>query len=326
MVLVMTMCAPKDLLIPYTPAHAATITSGTYISTERAIPLGGTILDVAAMLADAVLNGQTEAVCTFTRPTFDDTLTIKLPTTATAWTAANIPLRLLIQDGTSGTTLPSGVTHITITGVLALSSSITITGGTYSFGDRFLQLPSGIAIRDGSSFTVERGAYRLRVRLDPRQESTLVDVQGGGIRLENASTLAISDNSMVASNVNAIVTSWVCTMLASVSPITISTNSTLASFNNNMVVSNVRVSFWRVNTIYSSITISNTSTLAISNSGRGSCRGGGCNAVSNPAFQVGPRCTRVHTAIVQPAKSTIGVVVTGGDRGNGWSHEVDDGR
>jgi hypothetical protein len=126
------------------------------------------------MLADAVSIGKTETVCTLLRTTFTGTLTITLPTTAAAWTTTNnIPLRLLIQDGTSGTPRPTN--YIRITGVLALGSSIAIKGGDDEYSNNFILLPSGNTIQDGSSLTIkggdgesaregcaEKGAHRFR--------------------------------------------------------------------------------------------------------------------------------------------------------------------
>jgi hypothetical protein len=253
MVLVMTMCAPMDLLIPYTPAHAATITTGTYISTDGTVPSGGTILDVAAMLADAETNGQTQADCTFTRPTFFGTLTIILPNTTAAWTTTNnIPLRLLIQDGATSGTTTTPTMYILVTGVLALGSSITIAGGNYTFTDQFLQLPSGITIQDGSSLTIQGGTYRLGAP-SAAGGIKLVDAQNGGIHLENASTLAISNNTMIVTNVSVSGSWYEYTISSSNSPITISTSSTVSLSINSMALSNVSVGGeWQVYTISSS--------------------------------------------------------------------------
>jgi hypothetical protein len=120
-------------------AHAGnippTITSGTYTSTDDTVLASGTTLNVPAMLTNAVSNSQTEAVCTLLRTTFTGTLTITLPTTAGAWTTTNnIPLRILIQDGISGTPPPAA--FMSISGVLALGSSITIEGGDYDYSNK----------------------------------------------------------------------------------------------------------------------------------------------------------------------------------------------
>lgn len=47
--------------------------------------------------------------------------------------------------------MPLGQLHVhyrSITGVLALGSSIAIQGGNYDYTDIFLQIPSGITVRD----------------------------------------------------------------------------------------------------------------------------------------------------------------------------------
>jgi hypothetical protein len=134
-----------------------TITNGTYTSTDDTLLAAGTALNVASMLTDAAANSGSEAFCTLLRTTFNGTLTITLPTTAAEWTTTNnIPLRLLIQDGTtSGSTFPT--TFISIAGFLALGSSITIEGGDYDYSDQFIELPSGITIQDGLSYN--QGGY-----------------------------------------------------------------------------------------------------------------------------------------------------------------------
>ena len=117
--------------------HAAnlpsTITSGSYSSSDDTILSGGTTLDVGSMLSNAALGSLPAATFTAIRTDFIGSLTIALPTWgSSAWTANNIPLHALIQDGSGGLSL-SIIAWITISGVLSLGSNITIAGGNFEF-------------------------------------------------------------------------------------------------------------------------------------------------------------------------------------------------
>ena len=111
------------------------------------------------MLDDAANSSLTEAVFNLTNPTFAGTLTINLPDNASAWTTRNIPLRVVIRNGTSGTSYPS--TYILVGGVLALGSTITVTGGDYDFKGSFLHIPSGgsLTVQDGSAVAVKSATF-----------------------------------------------------------------------------------------------------------------------------------------------------------------------
>ena len=102
-------------------AHAGTtlpqsISNGSYYIINDSTPsITGTTLNVQSMLDNAANSNLSAAVFDATNLTFIGPLTITLP--STAWTTNNIPLRLLILDGTSGVSLQ---VYIAVTGIVVL--------------------------------------------------------------------------------------------------------------------------------------------------------------------------------------------------------------
>ena len=230
-----------------------TILSGVYVSADEAIPVGGTTLNVQSMLNDASANGLQAAVFETTRMAGEGNLTITLPATAAAWTTTtNIPLHVLIIDGTSSATVLLPI-YISVTGVLALGSSITLQGGTYNFQYRFVNFPSGMSIQDGAALTIQGGTYRLQFSAAVLYTAVVYIQQG--VTLSNNGTLTVSDNIVSVSDTTVSgASAWMWTMLFfNQDIVSIQHLSTLFMANNSMAVFNITggSTYWQWTLLYS---------------------------------------------------------------------------
>ena len=246
---------------------ATTVSNGLNTVTAYTIPTGGTTLRVGAMLDDAASSNLSQAVFNATGLTFEGTLTIALPATASAWTAHNIPLRIVIQAGSSGATAPWPTTFIQVTGVLALGSSITIQDGSFHYTNQFINLPSGLTLQDGSTLAIEGGTFHAYYPTSGTHTS-LVKCSGKGLLLSNRSILSISNYDMTVAGVSASgAWFWVTLYVRSVA-ITIDNGSTLTNSNAKVRVSDVTLrdfTFW-IMSLYATdsiITISSSSALSV---------------------------------------------------------------
>eukprot|EP00658_Telonema_sp_P-2_P051537 TRINITY_DN3960_c0_g1_i12.p1 TRINITY_DN3960_c0_g1~~TRINITY_DN3960_c0_g1_i12.p1 ORF type:complete len:365 (+),score=91.16 TRINITY_DN3960_c0_g1_i12:94-1188(+) len=180
------------------------------------------------------------------------------------------PPRSTLSSSSAASDVYKRQTYIKMTGVLALGSNITISGGTYDYTTQFIHLPFGLTVQDGSTLAMEGGTYRAHYPTG--KYTSLVQCSGFSLTLSNHGTLSISHNILKVSDVTVSSDWWLQMLYMDNVPLTVSDSSNLTfSYNtisaSNVVTTSSKVWYWFTVYLYgSAMTITDNSTLSISHS------------------------------------------------------------
>ena len=242
----------------------SSITAGYTTSNGDTVGASGATLDVTSMLIHA--GGNASAVFYADGLMFAGILIVTCPTAADSYL---IPLLVTILNGTTQAGM-SATHHVTLSGVLAGGSRVSILGGSYTFVNtnpsNFLRAPAAFTVTASSTLEVVGASFAVPTSFTKAGVSTAV-MYAELINVSNSSTLSIVNAVVAVRNVS-VGGSWSLFVLYAPSTM-LSNNSTLFIKGTTIGAHGVNVASqggnWMMCVVYvfSSATVDDSSNLSI---------------------------------------------------------------